>query len=292
MSTRIRNCIDAVLALIASLVAIALLIGLITILVGSAVSWWQGKEKKDDEIRRLVERASRRSITVDPAEDVGGEKDVGDAKPDFTLTAKEFGGEYKKDKKSFETKYKGKVVELKGVVRKVGRDPFGSTEARLYLEEAFDIVCSTADKNPWRRALPGQKIRLKGRVPKWKIANRGVLFGCVISDVSGPPPPTLTADELGKQYGTDRAGTSGKYNGKFIILTGETAKVEKGGILSTAVVFKTMGKPQVSALFFGFAHKADALKSGDKIKVLGEYGRNTSPDEVKLDDCILVNEGN
>src|SRR5262249_35457580 len=166
-----------------------------------------------------------------------------------------------------------------------------STEACLELKDAVDIKCFTADKNPWRRALPGQRIKLKGRVAKRDGADGGVLFGCVITDVSGAPPPTLTAEELGKQYAADRAGTSGKYNGKFMILTGETAKVTVRLGMESTVIFQTTGKLRVSAVFFGLRSEARALKPGDKIKVLGECTLNPSPDEVKLHSCILVNDG-
>src|SRR5262245_62128244 len=182
VKARMRGWIEAVICALSVLLTIAVLTFLVVSVLDFGRILWP---KRDDRIRELVERASRPSRVIDGEEDVWREQNVGDAKPDFSLTAKALGEEYKKDNTAASAKYKGKVVELTGVVRSLHRLPpprpnwtFDSTEACLELKDAVDIKCFTADKNPWRRALPGQRIKLKGRVAKRDGADGGVLFGC------------------------------------------------------------------------------------------------------------------
>src|SRR5262245_41585318 len=100
----------------------------------------KGEEKKEDEKKG------------------DDKKGVEDAKPDFSRSAKEFDEEYNKDKKAAEARYKGKVVELSGTVKSVGRNI--GKEAFLSLEAGpknlAGVMCFTTDKQPWLKATPGQ----------------------------------------------------------------------------------------------------------------------------------------
>src|SRR5262245_20094451 len=222
----------------------------------------------------------------------GHTRSVGDPKPDFTLGSKEFAEEYKKDKKATEAKYKGKVVELSGTVKSVGRNI--SKEAFIRLDAGMKnitgVMCFTADKQPWLKATPGQTVKVKGKWPEFVVSP--ALVECVITDVSGSGAPTLTADELGKAYATDKDATTKKYDNKYLFLTGEIAKVTFDAAKAASVTFKTSGKTKVVANFPAFdKEETEGFKTGQKIKVLGEYSFNLAPDQVSINLCIPVQEG-
>src|SRR4051812_19958496 len=80
------------------------------------------------------------------------EEDLGNAKPDFSLTAKVLCEEHAKTPKSaFNTKYEGKVLEVKGLVKGVGRNT--SDAAYLLVAANADslewVQCFTAKEDPW-----------------------------------------------------------------------------------------------------------------------------------------------
>src|SRR5215475_12256143 len=62
-----------------------------------------------------------------------------DAKPDFSLTSEVYAAEYKKDKKAHEARYTGKSVELKGVVKMVGRG-LGEHDFLVLQGEKNDVI--------------------------------------------------------------------------------------------------------------------------------------------------------
>jgi len=78
-----------------------------------------------------------------------------DPKPDFTLTAQEFGKESQTDKKAFEAKYKNKVVEVTGTVWNT-RVPRG--DVLLHGNKMKDVWDSVVLKDPPAGVkLPGDK---------------------------------------------------------------------------------------------------------------------------------------
>src|SRR5262245_51452492 len=91
-----------------------------------------------------------------------------DPKPDFTLTAQEFGKEYQADKKAFEAKYKNKVVEVTGTVWNT-RVPRG--DVLLHgnkMKDAFIgeyVSCTPAEKfdEQLRGLARGQQVTVRGK---------------------------------------------------------------------------------------------------------------------------------
>src|SRR5262245_47623132 len=57
--------------------------------------------------------------------------------PDFSMLAPEFVTEYRKNKKAFETKYKGKTIELSGEVL----DAMPAPPDRAYVDLAGNVRC-------------------------------------------------------------------------------------------------------------------------------------------------------
>src|SRR5262245_7275174 len=221
-------------------------------------------------------------------------KGVADAKPDFTLTSKEFAEEYQKDQKAATEKYKGKVVELSGTVIGLSRNvaipqPYLSLQG--VEKDPLGIWCLMADKEPWLKATPGQSVKMKGKASD-SFGLPPQLLECVVTEVSGPGAPTLTAEELGKAYAADENATTKKYDNKYLFLTGEIDKVTFDKVKAADVVFKVSDKPKIVAKFTPFDKEAtEPLKGGQKIKVLGQWDSlNFSSNQIILIGCILVEE--
>ncbi len=223
----------------------------------------------------------------------GGEdkKGVADAKLDFSLTSKQFAEECDRDKAAAKAKYTGKVIELSGLMTGIGRNIF--EDAFLILEggkkSLFGVHCFMAEDQPWLKATPGQTVKVKGTASDFGPPQ---LVACVITDVSGPRAPTLTAEELAREYAAGQDATHKKYEEKHLFLSGEIAKVSINKAEVALVTFKTTGQPQVVAKFSPVAKKQTKdLTAGQKIKVLGQYTLRDAPDEVGLSECTLVEGG-
>jgi hypothetical protein len=277
MTTKMRS-------LVATVLALAVLL--------SAGCSGKGDEQKGKE-REPRRDNSRGDKGPGPS---GGDKgqgtDLRDAKPAFRVTSKQLGEEYKKDKKAAEAKYKGKVIEVTGLVTGIGQSI--NKEPCLTLEGAekgvLDVMCFTAEKEPWAKAAPGQTVKLKGTCAEFSFMAR--LTGCAVLEVTGPAPPSLRAEELAKEYAAGADKASMKYNDKYLLLSGEVAGVKFNEDKAASVTLKTSGKPKVVCHFTEFEKDETAgLKPGQKIKVLGQYTMNLSPDEVGLYFCMPVGAG-
>jgi hypothetical protein len=228
------------------------------------------------------EKRSRKS-EVDP-------KVVAAAKPDFTLTSKEFSEEKENNREAFREKFDEKIVELTGVVKEINR---GDKDAWLYLEgaagELRGVVCTMVEKEPWLKALPGQTVKLKGITPE----NPGdvVLDACSILDVSGPAPPSFTVDELKKAFSAERQTVLDKFEKKYLFLRGTVARVSLNRAGAARVVLLTTGRPEVCCVFnASFKEQTESLKAGDKIKVLGRYMPVGAEEDIELSDCIRLED--
>jgi hypothetical protein len=217
----------------------------------------------------------------------GQKKDIEGPKPDFSLTAKAFAEEFQGDEKAVkaaEAKYRSKVIELSGVVGTVGYD----SDGKPWLSFPA-LLCYTEDKEPWRKVMPGQTAKIRGKLLQSKHPRlAALLVDCVISEVSGSEPPTVTAAELGKEYAADPAATAKKYQRPhyqhLFFVRGEISRVRPPVRGQAAVAFfKTAGKPEVS-VWFGPLYKKEfaALKVGQKIKVLGVRAEFPRRDEVSV----------
>jgi hypothetical protein len=157
-------------------------------------------------------------------------------KPDFIMSVETWIAETKRiSGQEFNDKYMGKLVEVTGRVsyyRRPARNEeyYGLASTTQADGEIQFVVIEEAGK----KALPGQVVTVSGFV----IEHSGRLGSAVILDVTGPPPPTLTLQQLvagyeangklpehpvivvGKSFGT----SSGKYFFRHVSLTPEGAK--------------------------------------------------------------------
>jgi hypothetical protein len=214
-------------------------------------------------------------------------------KPDFTLTAKALAEEFKNDNANAIVKYRGKVVEVTGFIKNAGLDK--SDAPFLYLDGVpgalGGVPCVTTDKTPWKKAMPGQTVTVRGTVPEFATLAR--LADCEIKDIKGMAPVTMTATKFAVEYRANPAATDKKNERKWVIILGEVASVAAIDVGEEAkaalVTFKTDGKPPtVVARFLGNDNKMTAgLEAGTKIKVLGSYGP-TSKDEIGIGSGLML----
>ena len=203
-----------------------------------------------------------------PTKDAGKDKSpapkVGEKPKTFVVTAKAWAEERKKDSEAFETKYKGRTIEVTGLVLEPVSSISGGVDPRAFWVEGIPgdpdtkFKCITDSADPWwNKVLPGQTVKAQG---KCQVMN---LFPAKILEATGPKPPMLTVDELVK----DPKGVRQKYLDKPVIVTGEIAKVEST-IEEDHITLKTSEKAPSVVCFAPKSARHSQLKSGEKVRVL------------------------
>lgn len=219
----------------------------------------------------------------DPGKDGKDGKDSGKAGKDekvqtpkaLAVTAKTFAEEWKKDSAAAAAKYKDQTVELTGLaiapVFYLKEDPRAFEMQGIEGDESSTIKCITQGPEPWwKKALPGQTVKIRG-----KCLFKTSFFPVEIVEVSGSPPQSVTVEELVK----DPKGISEKKKGRFIIITGEIAKVELGKDV-TLVTLKSPATSRPVVCESSPHEKHSELSSGQKIRVLTEYITTIDPSKI------------
>jgi hypothetical protein len=152
------------------------------------------------------------------------------------------------------------------------------------------VTCNTAQPRPWDRATPGQTARVRGRC--LNPAFEGALHECQIVDVTGPPAPAVSADEVAKAHAADAEAAKKKWADKFLILTGQVAGLEEDES-ARYVVLKTAGGPAVRV---AWGYDADALKDvreGQAVRLLAQYrGPSADGKQVRFGmGCLMSGPG-
>jgi hypothetical protein len=203
--------------------------------------------------------------------------DLAKAKADFTMDADAWQAEWKKDREAAMKKYKGKIVELTGVVDKPSDDPYCKV-GYIWLKVKKDILgprCALDDPAPWLKVGPGCTIKIKGVVPDFGLS--GDLYPCAIVESSPNTGLAITAGQLAKDFAADKKAAEGKYHNKWLIVEGELTGKEPSKIDEGRFVYLTLkGDGDVSVRCY-VANNTDELKKaneslkvGQKVKVCGE----------------------
>lgn len=218
--------------------------------------------------------------------------DLTSVAPKFTMTAVEFGEEYKKDKKAADEKFKNEVIELSGKVVLFGRNIGGQSYLSLeFPKEITGIMVFPTEKEPWAKVSPGQQIKVKGKYPEFSISPS--LLHCVLTEVGNNPAPALTADQLAKEFTADKEATKKKYDDQWLIIEGEM--IDTGTSKSGTLMLRMKGTDKMAVeCFFPPDFKDDVakLKAGQKVKVIGKGSIFTQADDKPgLDQCHLITGG-
>jgi hypothetical protein len=210
------------------------------------------------------------------------------AKPDFTLAATELAEEYRAGKSAANKKYKGKVLEVTGIIRDIGRDAGG--EKRPYLELGTDanenasVFCYTADREPWQHHAPGQKVTLKGRWPDFLVV--ATLVESVVTESVGGKVSEITAEQLSDEFSSGDGEE--KYDGKRLFVSGTIAdKEERPQLDAIYVQLRADGNYFVYCLFNSLEKDVvKKLNAGEKIRVFARVQRRRRG--IELNKCILM----
>jgi uncharacterized protein (TIGR03067 family) len=204
--------------------------------------------------------------------------------PEVTMTADALYEESRDGGVQTRKKYEGKRFEVTGEVRYCAvKFPNGDVALQMKAPQSTllsgGLLCFTVDKAPWKTALPGQRVKVHGTYQDhWGLAK---LVGCRIMEVSGDPPPALTATQLARQFAADRIETDRQFARGYIVLTGTIASIQVNPQDSNAVVvLKTDlveskdkdARPIPKVKFTTSKEDAsERLKYGQKIKAVGPY---------------------
>jgi hypothetical protein len=141
--------------------------------------------------------------------------------PDISISPAEFRAEFARNGQAAMQKFKGKVIELTGVVAGVGQDPFERAPGiSLKADGMWTVSCVTTDPKPWLTVSPGSTVKLKGTLPTAITFEHPTLANCQVTS-SGGKPPFVTATQLTKECASDIKAAHAKYNEKWVNLEGE-----------------------------------------------------------------------
>jgi hypothetical protein len=215
------------------------------------------------------------------------------AKPDFTLEATALAEEFRRGKTAATTKYKGKVVEVRGILRDVARDATGEKKPYLELEgsEGASVFCYTADAEPWMHNAPGQRVTVRGKWPNFAI--QATLDDCAVIDGGGDRAGEVTAAKLSQAFADDQGDS---YEDKRLFVRGEVTGAEEQKQNDVIYVgLRTDDDPQVYCVFSALEKDiTKTLKPGQKIRVYCRVQSRRLRVEMKttlgieLNRCILV----
>lgn len=214
------------------------------------------------------------------------------ARPDFQVTAEAFAKEFTKDREAFKAKYANKVVEVTGTVHSVGQDIGGGGNVSLRGDPDVlvgNVLCGTAEREPWRAVLPGQTARVRGRCPD-RVSVEAMLFDAVVLEVRGDPPPTVTADQLAKEFAADPDAAEKKWDKKYLILTGRVKQVIPPKDLNGRFLLleSDPATPRVQP-DFGTDDRAKRVRPGQQVRVLAQsLGVAAEKDRLLFIDCWLL----
>ncbi len=207
-------------------------------------------------------------------------EDLTKAKPDVVFEAAKLTNELRENSGAFLEKYSGKVIEIGGKVVGYDQTSRGDT-GRLFIGPGINIY-ECADPRPMTKAMPGQKVTLRGMCKPGLGVNQWTIVA-----VEGDPPPTVSAEQLAKEYKENEDKTAEKYRGKHLIVTGSIQELKKE--IGTNVTLTPPGQKPAVVCFFGgdferIAEQSELFKSGKSVRVLGEWVSGAPT----LSMCVLL----
>jgi hypothetical protein len=206
---------------------------------------------------------------------------------DYTGTAEGLFAEFKKDKEAALKKYRGKTVEVEGVVGMT----LGLDEGIICLEadkaDVFGFRCFVADKEPWAIVTPGQKLKVKGIWPE--AADAPAIRLCVITEAGPNPVVVISAEQLAKDYLADPDGARKKYSDKYMILNGVIAKKEANDLGAVTLTLKCADKVHIECNFAAYNGPATATKEGQEVKLFSRcFISELKKGDIGFDSCQII----
>jgi hypothetical protein len=221
-------------------------------------------------------------------------EDVSNLPTAFSLTAGEVLKDWQEGQNVFLRKYYGKVLEVNGTVTGVGWRSYMGPFIALKSDDATkqSVMCVIADPEPWAKVLPGQQTKVKGKCYE-PFMGPTLLYATVL-EANKYPGIALTAQQLADEYANDKEATGKKYDGKWLVLSGEVVERQSGEFGVVNVFLKTAEKVRVQCRFNGTEDKlADLMPKSGQAYVVVEFDESrNSPDLIVFYGCLpLKNKG-
>jgi uncharacterized protein (DUF1330 family) len=236
--------------------------------------------------------------TVPTARQSSAAEDLRVVKADVVLSPEQMAEEFGKDDAAFVSKFGNKVIEVAGTVEGCGytiaegvrRDV--SPGCLALGPRCIQFVC--VEPHPMAKALPGQKVTLRGRcdpavgMREWTVMPTAGVVEWTIVRVEGSGPPVVAAEQLAKEFDADQKGTYQKYGGKWLIVTGRIQELKNERW--TEIVLAAPGKASAVRCVFagklapGVAAQHGWLKTGTQVRVLGTWVLG----DIGLTDCFVL----
>jgi uncharacterized protein (TIGR03067 family) len=203
--------------------------------------------------------------------------------PDLVVTPAQWRMDFKKDAKAAKAKYKGKTIEMFGVVDSARPDPFGGPFGYISLEVADDLEgvrCVLKDTKPWKKVSPGSKVQVRGKSSE---LISGDLNPCEIIEAGPNPGVVVSAADLAREYAADRREAEKKYDSKWAYIKGEV--IERTSSKGCPVLLKLKGAGDITVhCCFGDLYKrgTESLKAGSQVDVYGRLSVDSAPSEKSV----------
>jgi hypothetical protein len=213
---------------------------------------------------------------------------------DLVMTADEFLEEVsRKDADAWDAKFRGKTIDVKGVVSQLPRNAGGEVIVVLAVEgKPFGLSCHTTETDVLDKVTPGQTVTMRGKAAADIL--RGDLVASRIVDVTGPRPPVITAEALAKEHEAEREKTLENYNDKWMFITGEVI-AKQDPAEADSVRLDVRGTSKVQVVFFlvgGQKPLAKGITTGMKIRMLACYSSGLQPardpSRIVFNNCYVA----
>jgi len=211
-----------------------------------------------------------------------------DRPADVTFTPTEYVAVCKKLALEMGRKYEGKVIELKGVVKGIGRLS-GRPELLVITpgKEQEDVRCFMPEGEEfWAKISKGQEVTVRGLVRQPQ--GYPMLTDCGIASSGPPTGVTISAEELAREFADDGTKAAAKYEGKSFILTGEVVSTSEL-LTFCGVKLKGAADQPVECVFRVILSDKERDKQfvpGAMLKLYAEYDGN----RTRLMNCELISK--
>lgn len=211
----------------------------------------------------------------------GGKEKTSD-KVDFTLTSEQLAKDYETDSAAANKKYTGKWVEVEGPTQFVLVLPGGDVNISLvgfkrdpnkFGGHTVRGIPPAEEREKLKGLVPGQKVKLKGKVDRETAGEYIELVPCAIVSIGPDPAIPVTADQLTEAYAKDTKAADAKYKGKWLFVEGVVLELRPN---EASVILAGTGKKDGKALRVSASYpdnrKQDfaTLKKGDTARIKGE----------------------
>lgn len=215
-------------------------------------------------------------------------RDLTNEKADLVWTTADVWDKWANRRTEYLRLYSDSIIEVSGKVWDF--DAFGyyapadTITMNLENHTAF-LIIHMAGREPWARVIPGQDVKIRGRVPRSDEFIAEPLVNCIILEPQHSSAVQGTAGQLYREALAD----SQKYNKKYLIVSGEV--VRKSLVNALFVELKGDGATTVRCQVeskMGFT--LDHVQVGQKLKMVGQYVTLDKTNGLILNKCLPITQ--